>query len=156
MTGPVKPTPRGEEVVTALKTSMAALVAESQALRSDVHRAEQARKRANQINAVVLGVVALFVAALAVIGYQVSVTNQRMVDCTTPGGRCYQQGQQRTAAAVGDVLRVSIYMAECSRLLPGESGPDFDRKLERCVFEKLAADDKTNPVPQVSPTPSAR
>lgn len=156
MAGPTKPAPRGEEIVAALLTPLTELAAQSRELRTDVHRAEQARKRANQLTMVLLGAVTLFVAALAVIGYQVTTTNQRVVDCTTPGGRCYQQGQERTAQAVGDVLRVSVYMAECSRLFPNESGPEFDRKLERCVFDRLAADNKTNPLPQPSPQPSGR
>lgn len=140
-----QPFDNGTEAVNKLRSSLATLVAESQALRNDVAQAEQARKRATAINISVLGVVAVFTALLLAIGYQnnqlvkrTDETNRRVADCTTAGGRCYEQGRARTHEAIEDVLRVSVYMAECSRLYPNESGPEYDRKLESCVYQRLA------------------
>jgi hypothetical protein len=127
-----------------LRTQLEALIAESQALRSDVHSAEVARKRANQINFGVLALLALFVALLVAIGWQnnqlitqVSATNRTMADCTTPGRDCYEQGRARTEGAVSAVVRISIFVSQCGRLWPGESGPEYDRKIEACVLDRL-------------------
>lgn len=152
-----------------LRTSLAALVAESQALRADVHAAEVARRRATQINLLFLGLLFLFVALLAGVGWQgaqvikqVEETNQIMADCTTPGGRCYTENQVRTGRAIADIVRVSVYMSQCSRLYPDEAGPEYDRKLEECVLERLRTDTGFAPVPGVRPStppppdPSAR
>lgn len=144
----------------ALSEHLRGLTGQAEALRSDVHaaeaarrRAEAARRRANRINLGVLAVVALLVAAMLVIGYQnnqlaqeVSRTNEQVADCTTPGRRCYEEGRARTNGAVAAVVRISVFVSQCGRLYPGESGPEYDRKLERCVAEKLAA---------AQPSPSA-
>lgn len=145
MIDPRAGTPHGTPTTVAgLHDSLTEVVAQSQALRLDVHGAEEARRRANRINLGVLGVLVLLVAVLIAIAIQnnavardVRATNQRMADCTTPGGRCYEEGRKRTENAVGAVVRISVYVAECGRLHPGESGPDFDRKLEQCVAERL-------------------
>jgi hypothetical protein len=140
------PVPGGPDAVDTLRRSLADLITESQALRQDVHSAEVARKRANQINSAVLVLLAGFVAMVLVIGWQnnkvisqVQATNNTLADCTTPGRACYEEGQKRTAAAVSALTKISIYVSQCGRLYPGESGPEYDRKVERCVAERLAA-----------------
>jgi hypothetical protein len=146
--------------VEALKASLAALIAESQALRQDVHGAEAARRKANTINLGILGLLTLFVALLIAIGWQGNVgihesreTNQRVADCTTPGGQCHQEGQQRLSGAITALTRISIYVSQCGRLYPGESGPEFDRKMEACVAERLQRATAASPAPSVSPGP---
>ncbi len=140
-----------------LRASLSALIEESQALRGDVRSAEDARKRASHINLGLLGLLILFVGLLVAIGWQGNEaiqanreTNRRMADCTTPGGKCYEEGRQRSNAAIQDILRVSIYMSECARLYPGESGPEYDKKLESCIYERLAAPAKPVPAPAPS------
>lgn len=142
-----------EARIASLSQSLADLIAESQALRTDVNAAEVAReheakqrKRENQINLGLIGMIAIFVVMVMVMVWQnnsisqdTRQTNKQMADCTTPGGGCYEEGRARTADAISDITKVSIYMAECSRLSPGESGPEFDKKLEACVYEKLKA-----------------
>lgn len=152
------PVSGGADAVETLRRSLSDLIAESQALRSDVHSAEAARKRANQINTGVLVLLAGFVAMLLVIGWQnnqvirqVSATNNTMADCTTPGRDCYEQGQKRTAAAVSALTRISIYVSQCGRLWPGESGPDYDRKIESCVLDRLQ---KAQAAPSAGPSAS--
>jgi hypothetical protein len=153
MTHPEQPEP-----VAALATSLTALIAESQALRVDVKANERARKRENQINLGVLLMLSLFVFLVLVVAWQNNTiaqqtrdTNARMLSCTVPGGPCYEDGRKRTAQAVGDIYKVSIYMAECSRLRPGVSGPEFDAFLEGCVNDKLTA---SQAAPRVQPTPT--
>jgi hypothetical protein len=147
----------------------AALIAESQALREDVHTAEAARKRQvttqtrqNRISTAILFVLLVFVIMALVIAWQgnrtiaqTRETNQRMVDCTAPGGRCYEEGKARTGSAINAILRADVFVSECSRLRPGESGPAFDQFLEACVGQRLAAAAAADPLPAPSATSSA-
>jgi hypothetical protein len=165
MTEPDRPPLLG---VAALSDSLKALIAESVALRTDVAaaerarlHAERARRRENQIGLVLIGlsaVLMLVVAGIGWQGYQIArdtrATNEKVVDCTTPGGVCYQQGQARTGQAVDAVLKASVFVAECSRLRPGDSGPVFDAALEQCVAAKLSSHRPGTPVPTPAPTPS--
>lgn len=151
--------PGGEPpAVEQLRASLSSLIAESQALRSDVHGAEVARKRANQINLGVLALLALFVALLVAIGWQnnqviqrVNATNDQVASCTTPGGTCYDEGRARTNGAITSVVRISIYVSQCGRLYPGESGPEYDAKLQQCVMDRLAQA-QASPAPMPSPS----
>lgn len=156
---PTTPTPG----VATLSTSLTELLKESQALRSDVHAAESARRRAGRAILALLILLALFVALVGVVTWQnnqltqkVTETNERMADCTTPGGRCYEEGTHRTSSAIGDIILASIYMSECARLFPGEVGPQYDRKLEACVYERLerAAEERRDQPPPSTPSPS--
>lgn len=140
-----------------LHESLSALIAESQSLRADVHTAEVARRRNALVNMGVLLMLALFVLLVLTVSLQnnqlsrqVRDANARVVDCTTAGGNCYEQGKARTGAAITAILRADIYVAECARLYPGESGPAFDAKMEACVEAKLAAPPR--PAPSASPT----
>lgn len=144
--GPVSP------AVAALQKELRDVVAEARALRADVQTAEQARRRANHINLAVLGLVVVFVLMLVGVGWQATTTNRQIADCTTPGGNCYEDGRARTSGAIVALTRISVYVSQCGRLYPGESGPEYDAKLERCVAEKLAAAQPSSP-PSVSTSP---
>lgn len=154
---PPKADPAPSPHVAALRDSLAELIVESQALRTDVRGAERARRRASQISLGLLGLVGLFVGMLMVVSWQnnrlahqVAETNTRMADCTTPGGKCYEEGRKRTDGAVSAVVRISVLTNQCARLFPEESGPAYDRKLEACVQERLAQPVQT-PTPNPSP-----
>ncbi len=156
MSGHVPPMPAAE---AELRRQLDSILDEAQRLRGDVHSAELARKRATKINIVVLAVLAGFVGMLLAIGYQnnqlaqqTTQTNKAIEDCSTPGGTCYEEGQKRTAAAVAALTKISIYVSQCGRLYPGESGPEYDAKIERCVAARLAA---AQAVPQPSQSTSA-
>jgi hypothetical protein len=43
----------------------------------------------------------------------------RLVDCTTPGGKCYEQGRSTTSGAVGSINKVTVAAIYCS----GKLGP---------------------------------
>jgi hypothetical protein len=49
---------------------------------------------------------------------KVSRTNDatfaRMLDCTEPTGKCYQQGQRRTGEAIGSINDAAILAAVCA------------------------------------------
>lgn len=60
-------------------------------------------------------------------------------DCTTPGSECFQEGQRRTAAAIADINRVTVYAAACADR-PGVQGQS---EIYACVVESLAEDDES-------------
>jgi hypothetical protein len=154
--------PSGHLEPSALQKSLTDLITESQELRSDVHGAERARRRAGTINLALLGVLVAFVGLLLVVTFQnnrlshrVTETNTRMADCTTPGGRCYDEGRTRSSAAIADLIRSQMFMAECARLFPDEAGAAYDAKLEACVLERLNGPTVRTPAaPGPSPAPS--
>ncbi len=143
-----EPTPRPREA--ALATLLTEVKSESEQLREDVRNAERARKRANTLNTILLVAAVLLVGVVGMVGWQVQKTNARIADCSTVGGKCYEEGRRRTEGAVGAVVRISVFVAQCGRLFPGEYGPEFDAKIERCVADRLAASAR---VGQVGPTP---
>jgi hypothetical protein len=56
--------------------------------------------------------------------------SDRLVDCTTPGGKCYEQGRSTTSGAVGSINRVTIAAIYCS----GKLGPSASiNQLNMCV-----------------------
>ncbi len=137
--------------IVALQSSLATVADATNALRADVQAAEKASIRRTRINLVLVGVLVLLVGAVLAIGWQLKQTNDRVADCTTVGGKCYEEGRKRTGEAIRSLTRISIYVSQCGRLWPGESGPEYDKKLERCVADRLA--EATNP-PPVGPQPS--
>lgn len=44
-------------------------------------------------------------AILIVLGYQSQEQRHRLIDCTTPGGRCYQDAQERTGEAIAELVK---------------------------------------------------
>lgn len=155
MADPSTNPPAVPSVITDLRADLAAVLAESAALRVDVHTAEAARTKANRINTGVLAVLAVFVGLVLVVAFQNTRiatqeqrVNEQIADCTTAGGTCYELSNVRTRAAISQIVLASVYVAECARLHPGESGPAFDAALEQCIAAKLAA---AAPLPTVSP-----
>lgn len=56
--------------------------------------------------------------------------SDRLVDCTTPGGKCYEQGRSTTSGAVGTINRVAITVEYCA----GHLGPSATiAALNACV-----------------------
>jgi type VI protein secretion system component VasK len=139
----------------ALSDSLRALIDESKALRQDVDQAERTRRREARLNAVMIGILSLFVLCVLAVAWQNNAiaqqtadTNRQITSCTVPGGKCYEDGRARTTEAVSNIYKSSVYMAECARLQPGVSGADFDRFLEKCVADKIAGSRATPaPVP---------
>jgi hypothetical protein len=63
----------------------------------------------------------------------------RVNNCTTPGRKCFDDGQRRTANAVGDITQASIYASYCAAREPGQTVAE----IQACVMRqfKLAEDD---------------
>jgi hypothetical protein len=154
--------PRGPtDPMAVLSRALTDLTNRLDALRADVQADARARVRKQHT---IMAVLAVLAAAVGLVGF-VSVqnnriardtrtTNTRIVDCTTPGGGCYRDRQRRTGDAVGDIVKASVFVAECSRLRPGDSGPVFDAALEQCVAAKLSSHRPSTPVPTPAPAPS--
>lgn len=142
----------------ALRRSLEELIAESQALRLDVKTAEQVRRRENVINVGILGMLTLFVVLVLTVSWQnnqiareVRANSAHIRDCTSEGGKCYEDGRRRSSAVIANLVHVQVAVAECARLYPNEGGPAYDAKLQACVDERAPG---ATPVP--SPTPPER
>ena len=61
-------------------------------------------------------------------------TLDRINDCTTPGRKCYDKGQTRTAKAVGDINRVIVLAAACADKPQRQTVVD----IQNCVIAELA------------------
>lgn len=156
--------PPGKPATELLAESLAGVLAVARGLRDDVHKAEQARRRANVINLFVLSLLAVLVVFLTTVAWQnnrlttqVRATSTVLADCTTPGRACYEEGRARGDAAISAVVRISIFVSQCGRLWPGESGPEYDRKIEACVTERLKRAVEQPPASQIPapPVPSS-
>ncbi len=126
--------------VAALQASLGAVADATSALREDVRKAQQEHLRKTRISFVLIAVLGVLLVGVLVVGWQLKQTNDHIADCTTAGGQCYEESRRRTGGAVSAVTRISVYVSQCGRLWPGESGPAYDKKLEQCVAERLAAD----------------
>lgn len=52
-----------------------------------------------------------------------------LVDCTSPGGECYERGQERTGEAVGNINRIVVLAAACA----DRPGAHTVLEIERCI-----------------------
>lgn len=55
--------------------------------------------------------------------------------CTTPGEKCFQESQRRTAQVVADINQVTVLAAVCAANAPQPTVPI----IEECIREQLAA-----------------
>lgn len=62
-------------------------------------------------------------------------TAKAVLDCTTPGGKCFKRGRRATAKAVGDINRVIVLAAACA----DRPGDQTREQIERCVLDALTA-----------------
>lgn len=151
-------TPERPGSVTALTELLRAIHALTEGLRADVAKAERARRRANSLNRALLVVAIIVGLSVGLIGWQTYRVNATIADCTTAGGRCYEESRSRTTGAVGSIAQISVFVSQCGRLWPGESGEEYDAKLATCVAERIkaaqdAAGARPAPAPSGSRTP---
>lgn len=100
---------------------------------------------------VVVVTAALVSAAKSSAVRETQVSNTRTLDntervlalvqsCTTPGEECYEDGQRRTAQAVGDINRVIVLAAACSvGLDPQLPVAERQTQISSCVIQRLSA-----------------
>lgn len=130
-------------------------VKENRAVVADQHR--QNRIMMTLLTIIVVLVVGLVTVAVqnrlranqnAQIIRQTAATSAQIADCTTVGGKCYEQGGQRTANAIRMIIRAQIYITPCSKMT------DTDAALEECVLHKLTENPAAATTPVV-PAPSS-
>lgn len=74
------------------------------------------------------------------VGQKLLEASDRILDCTDPQGECYQNSQERTAKAVGDINKVVVLAAACSVGLPdGLTVAERQDAIQSCVIDRLAA-----------------
>lgn len=66
-------------------------------------------------------------------------TLDAILDCSTPGGKCYARSKSQYAKAVGDINRVVILASACSvGLNPHMKVADRQTAIQGCVITRLA------------------
>lgn len=63
---------------------------------------------------------------------QIRAVNERIADCTTVGGECYDRGAARTGQAIAELARLQIAIELCGR----DADNDTVAEMERCVAAK--------------------
>jgi hypothetical protein len=89
----------------------------------------------------IIGFVALFcigsLMTLIVVGIENHTLNTTIVDCTEPGGKCFEDGRARTGQVVvdiGDYTRRVVILTESCNDKPGVDTTD---ELTKCVDSGL-------------------
>lgn len=71
--------------------------------------------------------------------YQNGQVLDRLVDCTTPGGECYQQSQSQTGAAIDTINRLTVEAGWCAKSLPQGS---TEAQYRQCIEAGMAEQKK--------------
>lgn len=111
----------------------------SRGVRGDVAEANRVRRRDNTVTLVLAAVIVLLLAGAltltvqnAKIARQNREISRQVADCTTAGGRCYQEGQRRTGEAVADIARMQVLVEVCG----SQPGVDTVAEVQRCVQQR--------------------
>lgn len=83
-----------------------------------------------------IGVVVLVLAGLVYNNISTRDVLEEVRSCTTPGGECYQRGQESTVKAVGDINRIVVYAAACA----DRRGVNTEQEIQACVLKLLEED----------------
>lgn len=118
--------------IETLRSNLAALIEESQALRTDVKSAEASRRRENLINLMLSVIGIILFGIVLVVAYQTNGISDQIASCTTPEGQCYRDSSKRTSGTVQKLVTYSVYVAQCQRT------SKTDAELESCVTEKIS------------------
>lgn len=103
-----------------------------------VAKAKRAAKIANYALAVGIAILLAYLTVnsqvqlqqLGKVASDTKTNSDRLVDCTTPGGKCYEQGRNATSGAVGTINKVTVSAIYCS----GKLGPTATvGQLNACV-----------------------
>jgi hypothetical protein len=97
--------------------------------------------------------VALCLGILVYNALQAAASRQRLMDCTTPGGKCYAEGQARTAEAVKSLItagatdeiatrRTVVLAAACAAGIAQRGQPVTVESVEQCVNRELKEDEE--------------
>lgn len=130
----------------ALKDLLGTFQAEAAATRTAIDVHEMNRRRQNRWALAIISVMAVIL--LMVLGILLqnrqksdqsrqilrnnAVVSQQIADCTTAGGKCYEQGRKQSAAAIQQLIQSNVIVAACAR------STSTDAELNRCVEAKVA------------------
>jgi len=87
---------------------------------------------------IILSVLLLGVAKLQAVAANTNTTSKTLLDCTNPKGKCYKEGNARSAQAIGSINRVSIYAAYCAKIPANVTA----KQIETCINAELQKEQK--------------
>ena len=116
-------------------------------------RPELVRKRARTNMAQrLLGAAALLLGVLMILFILWDIEDGRkrgevLLDCTTPGGECFEAGQTRTARAVQNIIDESLLQEAATRRVvvlaaycAAQPGVETVEQIERCIEDGMRED----------------
>lgn len=131
--------------VQELRRSIDAAALEAQGLRRDVELADKRRAKENTYVIAVGAALILPILLMLALGWQsvhtakdardaaerAKATSDQIASCTTPSGKCYQDGNKRTSGAVQNLVKAQMAIAECAKITA------TDAQLEACVARRM-------------------
>jgi hypothetical protein len=142
---------------------MRPLIEQAEELTAAVKQDGVARRKENKrILAVAVALLVLLVLTVAVLLQNRSrsiqsgqilrnsaATSDLIADCTSPGGKCYQESQKRTQGVLAQLVEINKIVAQCAKVT------NTDDEMDTCVQARLKAlPGKATPAPTAGPTPS--
>ncbi|HEU4542988.1 MAG TPA: hypothetical protein VFR23_17795 [Jiangellaceae bacterium] len=126
---------------TPLAAALAALVEELRLLRGDVQVEAARRQKVSRITAVFIALLLVICGAVLVVGFQNHQLGKQnrnigdqIADCTTAGGKCYEEGRRRSANNLDILILSGVYAQTCR----DTRGVDTDAEVVACVKRKLS------------------
>lgn len=154
---------------------LTALIRESQELREDVaarekrQRQETAEREARQRKVMMLLGLAVLVALVMIGSVMVllvqsrqrgndtrallrtnAATNQRIADCTTQGGQCYEQGARRSGELISELIRRLLLAQKDIAVCRAQTENGTVAELQACIDTALKPIISPAPAPRVS------
>lgn len=137
--GETGPADERGEVREALIAGLAASAGEL----SSVARELTAATRVGRAERIIIGALSLFLVVLSVVSYisihklqDIGKTNRSntdlIVDCTTPGGVCYERGRKSTGSAIATINDVTIAASYCAQFNTTQA------TIRKCIEAELA------------------
>lgn len=84
--------------------------------------------------------VAVMTLIATLIVYDIIIGNQaraELLDCTTPGGECYEQGQKTTGDAVTNIVDISRLASIAAAYCTDQSGSQSLKEIQTCTEQVL-------------------
>lgn len=120
-----------ERTLTGALTSLAD---ELRHLRTDIRADSKQRRRESLLSIGLALVLVLLMVGMLFVGWQNHSIGDQIADCTTAGGRCYEEGRRRSSEGVDRLIRSNIHLHRCLET----PGVDTDAEVIVCMERRSA------------------
>lgn len=100
-------------------------------------RMERQKKYAQLFDTIADWFKVIGIAALLILGYAQSLDNgktaERIIDCTSPTGKCFKESQERTGDVIVQLNTIAKYAAVCA----DRPGSITAEEMNKCITEQI-------------------